>query len=89
MIVSLFFPFCGPAVSQLFFSLPDTHGYESRSEFLWVCFTSDISIAKKKNVSAVENAFDVRVNVLEFLRVKGVSFKSRVEKVCVTFLCLG
>lgn len=75
-----FFPFCGPAASELFFSLPDMHGYKSRSEFLWVCFTSDISVGKKKSVSAAENAFDVRVNVLEFLRVKGVSFKSRVEK---------
>lgn len=45
-----------------------------------MCFTSDISVGKKKSVSAVENAFDVRVNVLEFLSVKGVSFKSRVEK---------
>lgn len=45
MMVSLFFPFCGPAVSELFFSLPDTHGYKSRSD---VCFTSDMLVGKKK-----------------------------------------
>lgn len=47
-----------------------------------------------QSVSAVKNVFNVRVNVLEFLRVKGVSFKSRVAQefeiscvcVCVTFL---
>lgn len=39
-----------------------------------------ISQKKKKGVSTVKHVFNVRVNVLEFLRVKGVSFKSRVEQ---------
>lgn len=73
--------FCGPAVSELFFALPDMNGYKSGSNILWVCVSSDISEGKKRYlISAVKNVFNVRVNVLEFLRVKGVSFKSRVEE---------